>query len=257
VSAQVAAWRGVDATTPFDVADTQSTNAAALQWSAPGITTTTANATVISVAASSDDNGLDLYTFGACWPNCTTMWSVVVGGINYDTTTGGDHAVGVMQSIAGSQPDPGAKTMFQWNQTVNGSDSWAGITMALRPQSKSCTVTAALKLVSGTTTTLGSSTGTFTSPSSTSGSLVSITITPTSAATFANGDRLWLEVTVPNDATNCNARVHYDGASQQSKLTTATIVPEAVLGLLLMAPALPIAIRRRWIRVPWLERKAP
>jgi hypothetical protein len=103
----------------------------------------------------------------------------------------------------------------------------------------------------GTTTTLGSQTGTFSSSTPT---LTQIVINPSSGVAFEAGDRLELDVTIPSSAT-CNARIHFDGASQQSKLTTATIVPEAVLGLLLLAPGLPIAIRRRWIRLPWLERK--
>jgi len=64
-----------------------------------------------------------------------------------------------------------------------------------------------------------------------------------------------VKVTAPLDATNCSARLHFDGATLQSKLITATIVPEGLLALLLLAPVLPVAIRRRWIRIPWLGRR--
>jgi hypothetical protein len=103
----------------------------------------------------------------------------------------------------------------------------------------------------GTTTVLGSQTAAFTATSPT---LTQFVISPTAGVTFQAGDRLEVDATVPS-AAGCNARIHFDGASQQSKLVTATIVPEGLLGLLLLAPVLPIAIRRRWVRVPWLERR--
>jgi hypothetical protein len=55
---------------------------------------------------------------------------------------------------------------------------------------------------------------------------------------------------VPNDAANCGVRLSYDEASKPSKLTVATIVPEGVLGLLLLAPALPFVAR-------WWKRRRP
>jgi len=89
-------------------------------------------------------------------------------------------------------------------------------------------------------TTLGSATTTLGSISSPTLRTVSI---PTSAATFAAGDRLQLDVSVPNDAANCGVRLSYDEAGTPSKLTVATIVPEGVAGLLLLAPALPFGAR--------------
>jgi hypothetical protein len=97
------------------------------------------------------------------------------------------------------------------------------------------------------TVTLGSATttlGAIASPT-----LRSISI-PTSAATFATGERLVFELSVPNDAANCGVRLSYDEASKPSKLTVATIVPEGVLGLLLLAPALPFVAR-------WWKRRRP
>jgi len=72
----------------------------------------------------------------------------------------------------------------------------------------------------------------------------------TSAATFADGDRLVLDVTVPDDPGNCGVSLTYDGTGAPSKLTVATIVPEGVAGLLLLAPALPIGLR-------WWKRRRP
>jgi hypothetical protein len=72
----------------------------------------------------------------------------------------------------------------------------------------------------------------------------------TTAETFNLGDRLELDVVAPNDTTNCNTRLTYDGSTQQSKLTVATMVPEGVAGLLLLAPMLPIGLR-------WMRRRRP
>jgi len=101
--------------------------------------------------------------------------------------------------------------------------------------------------IASNTVTLGSATTTL--GSITSPTLSSISIA-TSAATFATGDRLVLEVSVPNDAANCGVRLSYDEATVPSKLTVATIVPEGVLGLLLLAPALPFGAR-------WWKRRRP
>jgi len=51
-------------------------------------------------------------------------------------------------------------------------------------------------------------------------------------------------------AANCGVRLSYDEATVPSKLTVATIVPEGVLGLLLLAPALPLGAR-------WWKRRRP
>jgi hypothetical protein len=104
-----------------------------------------------------------------------------------------------------------------------------------------------LRAIASNTVTLGSATtvlGSIASPT-----LQSISI-PTSAATFATGDRLVFELSVPNDAANCGVRLSYDEATVPSKLTVATIVPEGVLGLLLLAPALPFGAR-------WWKRRRP
>jgi hypothetical protein len=94
---------------------------------------------------------------------------------------------------------------------------------------------------------LGSTTMQVTSPAT--AQLVSGSIA-TPAVTFATGDRLEFEVVAPVDQANCAVTISYDSTTTQSKLTLATIVPEGVAGLLLLAPALPIGLR-------WWKRRRP
>jgi RHS repeat-associated protein len=120
-SAQIAVWRGVSTTTPFDTADITG-NAAAATWTPPTITTVTAGAWVVSLVASADDNALALST--------AQSFTARISGANYDTTTGGDHAIALADK---AQATAGAVIQPTWSQTVNGTDPWAGITFALRP----------------------------------------------------------------------------------------------------------------------------
>jgi hypothetical protein len=93
-------------------------------------------------------------------------------------------------------------------------------------------------------TTLGSATTTLGAVGSPTLQSVSIS---TSATTFGDGDRLQLVV---DGGSSCNASLSYDGAAQPSKLTVATNVPEGVVGLLFLAPALPVGLR-------WWKRRRP
>ena len=122
MSGQIAVWRGVNAT-PFDTVDTTNTAAAATLFVAPAITTVTAGAMVVSVVATGDDNDLDLGTAAG--------FIEQMSGTAYDTTTGGDHAVGLADEV---QVAPGAVGMPQWRQNNSTSDPWVAITFALRPQ---------------------------------------------------------------------------------------------------------------------------
>jgi hypothetical protein len=122
MSTQLAVYRGVDTTTPFDVADQTTTSAAATTLAAPGITTVTDEAMVLSAVATGDDNALNL--------SVANSFTLRMSGTGYDTTLGGDHAVGLAEKL---QAAFGAVTMPTWNQSVNGSDPWVAITMALRP----------------------------------------------------------------------------------------------------------------------------
>ncbi len=102
-----------------------------------------------------------------------------------------------------------------------------------------------LKPAAGAFATLGSGSASVTAPSSTG--LVSTGGFSTSAATFASGDLLQLDITAGGD---CSATLSFDAATVESKLTVATIVPEGVAGLLLLAPALPLGAR-------WWKRRRP
>jgi hypothetical protein len=93
---------------------------------------------------------------------------------------------------------------------------------------------------------LGSETANVTGPTV---GLTSVWIA-TPAVTFMTGERLQVDVTAPNDQANCGASVSYDSTLTPSKLTVAAEVPEGAAGLLLLAPALPLAAR-------WRKRRRP
>jgi hypothetical protein len=99
-----------------------------------------------------------------------------------------------------------------------------GITLALKPGR-----------------TLGTGTVDVTSPT---GAVLSSATFGTTPVMFATGDRLELDVVTPNDSTSCQVHISYDSTTTESKLTLATPVPDGVAGWLLLAPALPLAIRR-------------
>ena len=122
LTAQVAVFSGVDNTTIQDATAVLASNAAATTWTPTGITTVTNNAVVLSTVATADDNALNLTT--------TQSFTLRMSGASYDTTTGGDHAVGLASkniAVAGAVTNP------TWNESLVGSDAWTGITLALRP----------------------------------------------------------------------------------------------------------------------------
>jgi hypothetical protein len=95
-----------------------------------------------------------------------------------------------------------------------------GIThiLALRPAARTATLT--VQLLHNTTVIGQSTTVNVAGPGIPA--LVTASFA-TTAVTFAGGDRLHVKVIAPNDATNVNARVSFDGLSQQSRLVTPTI----------------------------------
>jgi MSHA biogenesis protein MshQ len=121
MSAQIAVWRGVDTTTPFDVVDTTGSNAAAATYTPPAITTVNANALAVSVIATGDNNNLQL--------NVANAFAVRMGGTEYDANVGADHAIGVADVV---QAAAGTVTMPQWREQSGASDPWTAITFALR-----------------------------------------------------------------------------------------------------------------------------
>ena len=109
-------------------------------------------------------------------------------------------------------------------------------------------VTNILALRGKAATTAGSVTRALSSPS-TGVALYTDTLAASINETFNLGDRFEFDVAV-TDATNCNAAVTYDGETENSNINVATIVPEGVAGLLLLAPAFPFGAR-------WLKRRRP
>ena len=122
MAAAIGVWRGVDTVTPFDVADVASNTAATTTWTPTSTTTATANALVVSVVGAADDNALAMGTANG--------FTARMSGASYDTTTGGDLALGVAEK---GQAAAGSVTMLSWTETANASDAWAAITLALRP----------------------------------------------------------------------------------------------------------------------------
>lgn len=123
ISGQIVLYRGVDPTTMLDLAVVDGLNAAAAAtWTPTGLTTATDGALAISIVASADDNALAMSAQQGFVPR--------MGGADYDTTTGGDHAIGVADRVV---PTAGSVTYPTWQQTAVGNDAWAGISLALRP----------------------------------------------------------------------------------------------------------------------------
>jgi len=181
---------------------------------------------------------------------------------NFSTTTAGDvlvvgytlAAVSTFSTPTGLTPEGAVSTSGSPAVTIAAFDMIQSGTGPVSQKTSTSSVSAqganvimAFHPIASNTVTLGSATTTLGSISSPT--LQSISI-PTSAATFATGERLVLEVSVPNDAADCGVRLSYDEAGTPSKLTVATIVPEGVLGLLVLAPALPFAAR-------WWKRRRP
>ena len=211
----ITAYRNVDNDNPVDVQGTWgSGNASPTSFPAPSVTTTVANEMIVTAYGVAANNP------GWTPPTGMTERLDLVNGTG--TTFVSVEQDDVLQTASG------ATGTLTATSSVGGGGG--AITVALRPG----------KL-------LGSGTDQITGP--TAATLASSMLT-TSAVTFAAGDQLELEVIAPNDATNCATWLSYDGGSQPSKLTLATIVPEGVGGLLLLAPALPFGAR-------WWKRRRP
>lgn len=127
--AAVAAYRDVDSTTPLDVAVVESQQTStATTWTPTGLTTTTALAWVVSIVSTPDDNNLDLDSGNE------QGFTGRMTGDAYDSTSGNDASLGLADKEIATA---GSVTCPTWRQTVNGSDRWAGVTLALRPMSAS------------------------------------------------------------------------------------------------------------------------
>jgi hypothetical protein len=114
-------FRGVNQTTPIDATATTGSSAASATFTAPSITTATANAWVLSLVITGDDNALNF--------NTANSFTLRASGAAYDDTIFEDFSYGAATVLKATA---GATTMPIWNQSVNGNDSWAGLTTALR-----------------------------------------------------------------------------------------------------------------------------
>jgi hypothetical protein len=212
IAGWIGSYIGVDTTNPLDV-NRSGTATSGTTHSTPTMTTTVSG---------------DMIVAAFSLPIITAM-STPSG-----MTAEGNPTAGTSVNLAvfdGVQTSAGA---ISATTTTSVSTTSSNDIMSLRP-------------IASNTVTLGSATtvlGSIASPT-----LRSVSIS-TSAATFATGDRLVFELSVPNDAANCGVRLSYDEASTPSKLTVATIVPEGIAGLLLLAPALPFGAR-------WWKRRRP
>ncbi|HEV8656755.1 MAG TPA: hypothetical protein VGR85_14705, partial [Candidatus Limnocylindria bacterium] len=210
----ISAYSGVDTTTPVDTSGILATG---------GANPTTASITTAQAAE------MIVVSFFAWTSGSASTWTPPSGmaeRVEAATTSGfySYELADAVQPLAGAT---GAKPATATPSTGSG----ASHILALRP-------------VAGSV--LGSATASISSAGPT---LVSASIA-TPAVTFADGDRLQVTVIAPSDPVNCASSISFDHPTTPSKLTVATIVPEGVAGLLLLAPALPVGLR-------WWKRRRP
>jgi hypothetical protein len=119
LSCHTLAFRGVDLASPFDGTTAQGTNAAAATYTPPNITTGTDGAWVVSNVSTADDNALNL--------SAANGYTERASGADYDNTNVAHGSASKQISGTGSQSLP------TWNESVNGNDAWAYVTVALKP----------------------------------------------------------------------------------------------------------------------------
>jgi hypothetical protein len=115
---RVYVWRRSTRSPAVDTTAVPSTSAAAATWTPTGITTTSADETLISFVGTADDNTLVLNTANG-----------FALGETFRTTTGSDHASGMAYKDVTSAT---GYTCPTWQQTTVGNDVWAGLTVAFR-----------------------------------------------------------------------------------------------------------------------------
>jgi len=211
----ITAYRNVDNDNPVDVNGVYGSGGGNVtSFPAPSITTTAANEMIVA-------------TYGVA---ANATWTPPAGmAERVDQVAGTSTTYVSIEQDDELQPGPpGASGTKTATSSVAGGGG--AIIFGLRPG-----------------LTLGSGTAQVTGP--TAATLASSTFA-TSAVSFADGDQLELELLAPNDSANCATWLSYDASSQPSKLTMATVVPEGVAGLLLLAPALPLGAR-------WWKRRRP
>src|SRR2546425_1180135 len=190
------AYSNVDNDNPVDLNGTWGSGASSVtSFPAPSITTTAANEMIVTA-----------YGVAANNPNWTAPTGMTER-VDQVAGTGSTYVSVAHDDVLQSGPPAATGTKTGTSNVAGGGGA---IILALRPGK-----------------TLGSGTAQVIGP--TAATLVSTTFA-TTAVTFAAGDQLELEVIAPNDSANCATWLSYDGGSQPSKLTVATVVPEGVAG---------------------------
>lgn len=123
LTAQVIVYRTVNATLNDATAVESSFTTGAVTQTPTGITTVTDGAVVLSIVGFANDNAL-AFNSGA-----DQGFTLRAGGVDYDTTVGGDFSVGIAEKVI---PTAGAVTCPTWLLSTTA-EKGAGITMALRP----------------------------------------------------------------------------------------------------------------------------
>ena len=203
----IQAFSGVDTANPVDVSNDQSTASGTSHATPTGLSSTVADVMLVASYMSGNGN------------NATWSSAAVAETFDVANAGGGSSMMGgyVLQAAAGAIP---AKTA-----TASVANTGSTHIVALRPGARTAPLTVQLL---HNTTVIGSTTLNVVGPGSPS--LATATFA-TTGVTFADGDRLHVKVIAPNDSVNINARVWYDGSTQQSRLVTPTLscdVPEPV-----------------------------
>ena len=219
--AWIGAYAGVDTANPVDPTHPHTSTSGTSHSTNTSTPMSTANAYELVIAAFQ-------VQVDATWTPPADMLELA----DFKNATGTIVTVGINHAL---QSQAGLPIVETATSSVSGSGT--NLIFALNP-------------LSSNTTSLGSTTVSVSSPSGPT--LVSTGAFALASTNFAAGDHLILDISVPDDPNNCPAvRVSYDSTGQPSKLTiAATIVPEGVLGLLLLAPVLPLAAR-------WWKRRRP
>ncbi len=218
--AWIGAYVGVDTANPVDPTHPHTSTSGTSHSTNTSTPMSTANAYELVIAAFQ-------VQVDATWTPPADMLELA----DFKNATGTIVTVGINHALQSQAGVPIVKTA---TSSVSGSST--NLIFALNP-------------LSSNTTSLGSTSVSVSSPSGPT--LVSTGPFALAATDFADGDHLILDISVPDDPNNCPAvRVSYDSTGQPSKLTLATSVSEGVLGLLLLAPALPLGAR--W----WKRRRA-
>jgi hypothetical protein len=189
--------------------------------------------------------------------NSSTFYWTLGSGLG--CTSGIHDAVQTNVNDGATGPGASGRTYTDCSDTFSSSQSLAAgttvanLNFANGSGSKDCTIVSELQwwhASSSTVTSLGTS-STITVPANTNTVTTFNWSWATAGATFADGDRLYFLMTFTGSGSNCNlTTLYYTMLAQPTYFTLATIVPEDIVGLVLLAPALPLAGR-------WWKRRRP